>query len=169
MCIKTFNPKTAKGNVEVWLAKTEEVMIASLVDLTHKSIEDYPLDWILAWPGQIILSIDQLFWTAETEDYLSNVGLQGVKTYADICTQQMLNVVNLVRGDLSKNHRITLGSLVTLDLHGRDVLQDELYKEGVDKPMDFSWLAQLRYYFNRGQGGRHSRGRQHGRHQDGEC
>ena len=33
-------------------------------------------------------------------------------------------------------------------MHGRDVLQDELHKEGVDNANDFSWLAQLRIYFN---------------------
>jgi len=150
--IETFNPKTAKGNVEVWLAKTEEVMIASMVDVVKKCLEDYPredrLKWVLKWPGQVILAVDQLYWTRETEEYLERDGTKGLKAYSEICTEQMMKVVELVRGDLNKNNRITLGSLVTLDLHGRDVLQDELYKENVSSPLDFSWLAQLRYYYN---------------------
>jgi len=150
--IERYNPKFAKGNVEIWLSKTEEVMIASLVDVAAKSIAAYPTqkrtDWILAWPGQIVLAVDQLYWTKETEQFLSEKGTAGLREYAKICTDQMLDVVALVRGDLSKNHRTTLGALVTLDLHGRDVLQDELYNEGVNNIMDFSWLAQLRYYFN---------------------
>jgi len=150
--IETFNPKTAKGNVEVWLAKTEEVMIMSMVDVAKKCVEAYPkserVKWVLEWPGQVILAVDQLYWTQESEEYLEKEGTKGLKAYAEICTTQMFEIVSLVRGDLSKNHRITLGALVTLDLHGRDVLQDELYKEAVSSPLDFSWLAQLRYYYN---------------------
>ena len=35
--IEKFNPKSAKGNVEVWLVKTEEVMRASLEKVAYDS------------------------------------------------------------------------------------------------------------------------------------
>jgi len=151
--IEKFNPKSAKGNVEIWLVKTEEVMRASLEDCAYRSIQAYRksdrTDWVLSWPGQIVLCVGQLYWTMETEKHLEEKGLQGLKEYGEICSQQLLDVVRLVRkGKLSKNDRTTLNAMVTLDVHSRDVLVSELYPQGVSNSSDFSWLAQLRYYLH---------------------
>ena len=51
-----------------------------------------------------------------------------------------------MRTDLSKLQRTTLGAMVTLDVHGRDVLT-LMADAGCETPNDFNWVSQLRYYY----------------------
>jgi dynein heavy chain len=54
----------------------------------------------------------------------------------------------LVRGDVSKIHRITLGVLVVIEVHAKDVIKEMLDSE-VTSSNSFEWLVQMRYYFDK--------------------
>jgi dynein heavy chain len=58
--------------------------------------------------------------------------------------EQLQDVVMLVQGQLSKQSRITLGALIVLQVHAKDIVED-LVKSRVHSELDFKWLAQLRY------------------------
>ncbi|CAM9833194.1 unnamed protein product [Heterosigma akashiwo] len=56
-------------------------------------------------------------------------------------------MVVLVRGELSKAARTTVGALTVIDVHARDVMI-KLVHERVESKADFLWTSQLRYYWD---------------------
>lgn len=54
--------------------------------------------------------------------------------------------MDLVRGELTKLQRATLGALVVMDVHARDVVA-ALAAGSVASQSDFDWQAQLRSYW----------------------
>ena len=96
-------------------------------------MQAYPVtkrvDWVRQWPGQVAICVNQIYWTEEVHEAISN-GLQGVKDYHKKLQDQLSDIVTLVRGKLPKQTRVTLGALVVIDVHAKDVVQ-ELVDKGV--------------------------------------
>ena len=139
----------ARGQVEKWLLQLEEIMKSSVRKICIEGLATYAstkrTKWIQEWPGQVVLAVTQKFWTANCHEALRS-GMAAMKTYLQQCTDDINDVVALVRGKLSKQTRTTLGALVVLDVHARDVLA-QLVEDKIGSDTDFNWLAQLRYYF----------------------
>ena len=122
-------------------------MIKSLRDTIEKALDAYnssPLkQWVLDWPGQAVVCCRAINWTAEATEAIRESSLPH---FLEKCNKQLLAIVQLVRNGLSPRARNTLGSLLTVDVHARDVLE-ALLKEGVTLPEEFSWTSQMRYYW----------------------
>ncbi|GAB1862505.1 Dynein heavy chain 3, axonemal [Camponotus japonicus] len=140
-------PADAKGMVERWLCQVEELMVISLRDTAEESVIAYfeaiREEWVLSWPGQIIICSSQIHWTSEVYESFED---RTTASYLHKCTDQIEDIVALVRGKLEPGARITLNALIVIDVHARDVVKLLVDKQ-VDNPLDFNWIAQLRYYW----------------------
>ena len=65
-----------RGNVENWLTDVERVMMASVREFLKISIAAYPdmerTDWVLKWPGQVVIAGCQTYWAQEVEEAITS-------------------------------------------------------------------------------------------------
>jgi hypothetical protein len=82
---------------QVILIQVEEAMRSSLRDVTRKAYEDYAvsdrLQWILKWPGQVVLCGSSMYWTAEV---VASIHGSSLPQYEQKCTSQLQCIVNKV-------------------------------------------------------------------------
>lgn len=68
-------------------------MLESVRDVIIHANEAYPNEdrqkWVQEWPGQVVLYVGQMFWTAEVHEALRNNGLQGLKDYVVVLQEQV--------------------------------------------------------------------------------
>ena len=138
-----------RGNVERWLLEMEQSMRLSLKKIGRDAIASYKNEtrtsFVQRWTGMVVLATDCLHWTKDVEDAMNSRGLEGVKVVEKQMVQELKDIVELVRGELSKQARLIIGAMVVLDVHNKDVTS-LLVQKGVASPADFDWNSQLRYY-----------------------
>ncbi|KAK2581073.1 hypothetical protein KPH14_006115 [Odynerus spinipes] len=140
----------ARGCVEKWLIQVEEYMIRSIRHEMLMSYLDYEENervvWVRIWPGMIVLCVGQIYWSMEVQSSLLTRIPSNMVELWDKLHQQILDMVDLVKGQLTKQNRITLNALITIDVHAMDIVKMLIDKQIMDEK-DFEWLAQLRYYW----------------------
>ncbi|XP_030634236.1 dynein heavy chain 1, axonemal [Chanos chanos] len=149
--VQLLLPVCPSGNVEDWLREVEKSMKGSLRDNIERSLQVYPqqprTEWVLSWPGQVVIAGCQTFWTTEVSEALEKGDL-AERLYPQLQTQ-LGDLVQLVRGHLSKMQRAVLSALIVIEVHAKDVAA-KLVDEGVSSINDFEWISQLRYYWVKG-------------------
>jgi dynein heavy chain len=66
-----------------------------------------------------------------------------VKRYLQVCNKRLSALIQLVLGDLSAADRTKIISLITMDVHSRDVV-DSLIAQKTKGPNAFLWQKQMR-------------------------
>ncbi|XP_058497468.1 dynein axonemal heavy chain 1 [Solea solea] len=146
--VKLFLPVRTSGNVEDWLRDVEKSMKATLRDNIERSLKVYPeqyrTEWVLSWPGQVVIAGCQVFWTSEVSEALEQ-GDMADRLYPQL-QRQLGDLVQLVRGGLSKMQRAVLSALIVIEVHAKEVAA-KLVEQKVSSVNDFEWISQLRYYW----------------------
>ncbi|KAF0288035.1 Dynein heavy chain 1, axonemal [Amphibalanus amphitrite] len=140
-------PMYPRGNVEDWLLMVESTMRASLRAQLAQALEAYSEpqrpEWVLNWAGQLVIAGCQSVWSANTDRAIAAGAL---KDGYELQLEQLDDLRNLIRTDLTALQRNILSALIVIEVHARDVVQ-EMVADGVTDVNSFSWIGQLRYYW----------------------
>lgn len=142
----------ARGQVEQWLGALEKEMFTTLRKLAKVCLDDYEhrndrTTWIFQHPVQLVLIMSQMFWTKGVEVALDQPNSRELmKGVRESNYKQLSELAGLTARKLNKVQRIVLSTLITLDVHGRDLV-DEMYDNEVTSTADFGWTKQLRIYW----------------------
>ena len=144
----------ARGNIEKWLTDVETFMQNSLKRLGKKGYNDYASterkEWILNQPAQLVLSCHSIHWCGELEACLGPNNEDpgsALTAFFEKNVQNLAMLSEMVRTDLTKLQRKILVTLITLDVHNRDIVSN-MIEEKIHKVTDFGWQMQLRFYWS---------------------
>lgn len=88
----------------------------------------------------MVLCISQLSWTESIEECVGKDGVEGLRRFHEEQGRVLEGIVQMVRGNLTMLEMITLGALIVVEVHAKDVVKG-LLEERVDDTGAFEWLA----------------------------
>ncbi|XP_026839391.1 dynein heavy chain 2, axonemal [Drosophila erecta] len=146
------------GPSERWLKQVEEYMFTvmrEMLKLTRGSLKKLVGNrekWISLWPGQMVLTTAQIQWTTECTRSLIHCSMVDQKKPLRKLKKKQIKVLSklseMSRKDLTKIMRLKVNTLITLEIHGRDVIE-RMYKSNCKDTGHFEWFSQLRFYWHR--------------------
>ncbi|XP_063305793.1 dynein axonemal heavy chain 2 [Pelobates fuscus] len=152
------HPVLLEGPVEAWLCDIERTMRFTLKDLLRncrlalKKMTSKRDKWVKEWAGQMLITTSQIQWTTDVTRSLMTAKERADKKILKIMKKKQISMLNkyseAIRGNLTKNLRLKLVALVTVEVHARDVI-DKMLKSGCMDVASFEWLSQLRLYWDK--------------------
>lgn len=73
--------------------------------------------------------------------------IEALKDFEKKSFQDLNKLAQIVRQELPELLRMSLVSLITIDVHARDIIT-EMVRSSVDDAENFEWLKQQRYYWD---------------------
>eukprot|EP00899_Mesostigma_viride_P019011 jgi/Mesvir1/27110/Mv25131-RA.3 len=146
------------GNAEQWLSRLIACMRANLKGYLASALNGYAEElrhkWLLAHTAQVVLVVCQLWWALEVDGAFERL-LDGqdaaLKDYHRKQEEQLAELIRLIQGmSLEAGQRQKVMTLVTMDVHARDVVE-RLLRDKVEDPESFAWQSQLRAQWREGQ------------------
>lgn len=116
---------TKNKSVEIWCKELELTMVDSVRDFLVNGIKSYKsmkrVDWVKKCFSQCVLNGSQVWWTKETEEAIQKKSLEKYKTKT---ANQILDLVECVRGTLTKLEKKSISPLIVQGVHERDIVND---------------------------------------------
>lgn len=135
--VKFLDMFVVSGPAEKWLNQIERAMRAVLKELmgsTRKSLKKMMSSrdkWLALWPGQLCLTSSKIQWTSDCTKNLRICSFVGQKKPLKNLRKKQSAVLtklsDMSRRDLNKQLRLKVNSIITIEIHGRDVI-DRMYK-----------------------------------------
>jgi len=151
--VELTTPVVAEGNIEEWMFKIELEMRSSLHDIVRQaSVDCLSMDiatFISGYNSQTCLLGIMMQWSLESQVAISNaktdkkaLDVQKAKT-----TQLMMDLCVMTTDDtLGKRDRRNIETLITIEVHQKDVF-DDVWRKKLKDPTAFDWMQQLRFYY----------------------
>lgn len=149
------NPVIVEGPVEMWLIDIENMMITTLRRLMGGCLSNLKKakkdKWLKDWAGMLLITAGLIQWTTDCTKALIEIEKGDKAALKTLKKKQVSNLkkfADLVRLPISKVDRRKLISLITIEVHSRDVI-DKMVKSNCVNVNAFEWLSQLRFYWEK--------------------
>jgi len=140
---------TCTGAVENYLCDLERCMQSTLRDILEVAkgtadnwdIEKKRHEWLEDYCAQISLLATQIMWTEEVQRAFEEVeggSETAMKDYLTVILVRIKHLIDRVRMDLSSELRIKIITIITIDVHERDVVDMFVNKKIMDSG-SFAW------------------------------
>lgn len=146
------------GKVEIYLQTVLDAQRGSLRAALAASIARLPsqsrVDWLMdklpdkrpSDPAQLILLVSGMQYVKGVEaafDAMERGDPEALKKQLEVCVKDLGDLIVLTQGNLSKGDRSRIMCMITLDAHGRDIIQKMILERVADKSA-FQWQSQLK-------------------------
>ena len=148
-------PFQAQGAVESWLSDLISHIGDTLRGVLSDSVTSYGeperdaalKEWLAMYPAQIVSLVSRIWWTRDVDSAfgMKEEGNQyALRDYNRNQQENLKKLAALVRGELSPQERRKIITLITIEVHARDVVA-RLVQSGAENHLVFDWQSQLRY------------------------
>ena len=98
--------------------------------------------WCFQFCAQVVVTTSQIMWTEEVIQAFDvlNANENAMRECLAKQNTQLDACINLVLNELTWSERIKIITLITIDVHSRDVVQG-LIEQRVENPTQFQWCA----------------------------
>lgn len=123
--------------------------------MTKRAVFNYAksdrIEWIKEQIGMVALLGTQIWWTFSVEDVFTRVARgdkHALKNELAKESEDVNNLINLIRTDISLLIRKAVNTLIILDVHARDIV-DRFVRDSIMTAKEFAWESQLRFYWDK--------------------
>jgi len=147
------------GAVENYMVDLEKKMQDTLKEIAwiaKESTDEWELEnhrekWLDGYCAQLALLATQVIWTEATVrafDDLESGSEMAMKEHYEKIVKQINKLIARVREPLSAEIRLKVITIITIDVHSRDVIKD-FYDQKITDSSGFAWARQLKFGFKK--------------------